>query len=292
MEARSFCETNYTYRKDFAAILGIRETDAFTIAECTSCGFVYAQLLPSPDFLSAVYGEVIDPEVGFLESTNHAWVAHQLHLASVLLEEMSAIFGPREKLRLLDFGCGYGTLVRSLLGHRIDCFGFETGEREREFLAASKLPFLDSIEALTSQEPFHGIFLSDVLEHVSAPRETLELCQSLLAQKGLVCINVPNFSAAMWKQQFRLIENGGGYTRGINPWEHLNYFSPDSLRQMVQSAGFVVIEPSGPIDVGLRFHQTSALRRWGNFAKSMLRLAQSGLSRSSPPNTFCLGQKV
>ena len=135
---------------------------------------------------------------------------------------------------------------------------------------------------------------SDVLEHVSAPRETLDIrVQSVLAQKGLVCINVPNFSAAMWKQQFRLLENGGGYTRGINPWEHLNYFSAGVVTSNGSVGRFsIVIEPSGPIDVGLRFHQTSALRRWGNFAKSMLRLAQSGLSRSSPPNTFCLGQKV
>ena len=169
MEARSFCKTNYTYRKDFAEILGVNETDAFPIVECTSCGFVYAKLLPSPEFLSAVYGDVIDQDIGFRESTNHAWVAHQLHLASVLLEELSRVFGPQEKLKLLDFGCGYGTLVRALLGDRIDCFGFETGEREIEFLAASKLPFLDSFKALNSTAPFHGIFLSDVLGACISP---------------------------------------------------------------------------------------------------------------------------
>lgn len=292
LEARQFCETNYTYRKDFAKILGITETDAFPIAKCDSCGFVYAQFLPPQDFLSAVYGEVIDPDVGFLESTNHAWVSHQLQLASLLLDELGRIFGPREKLRLLDFGCGYGTLVRALSGDRIECFGFETGESEKEFLTESNLPFLDSIEALRTNAPFHGILLSDVLEHVPTPRETLELCHSLLIGNGLICVNVPNFSEAMWKQQFKLLRNGGAYTRGINPWEHLNYFSPESFAQMVSSSGFRLIEPSGPIDVGLRFHQESAIRRWGNFGKSMVRLVKSGLTRSSSPNTFCLAQKT
>lgn len=291
LEARQFCQSNYTYRKDFEKILGIKETDNFPIAKCDSCGFVYAQFLPSQDFLSAVYGEVIDPDIGYLESTNHRWVAHQLQLASLLLEELGGIFGPREKLRLLDFGCGYGTLVRALFGERIDCFGFETGEREKEFLAESNLPFLDSIEGLNRNSPFHGIFLSDVLEHVSSPRQTLELCHGLLADNGLICANVPNFSDDMWKDQFKLLRNGGGYTRGINPWEHLNYFSPESFAQMVSSSGFRLIEPGGPIDIGLRFHQESAIRRWGNLGKSILRLVRSGLTRSSPPNTFCLAQR-
>src|SRR5262245_10535952 len=292
LEARHFCATNHTYRKDFETILGIPATARFPIVECASCDFLYAGLLLPAEFLSLVYAEVIDPEIGFLESTNHDWVAHQLHLAELLLTELSLVFGPQAPLRLLDFGCGYGTLVRALSNSRTRCVGYESGQRQLEYLAESALAFADSIDAVRNEAPFHGIILSDVLEHVPTPRETLRVCQTLLHEGGVICVNVPNFAAPVWRQQMKLWRNGGAITRSINSWEHLNYFSPTSLRAMIEGEGFRVLQPSGSIDVGLRLTHNSPLHRWGNFAKSTLRLLKSGLSGAVPPSTLCLAQVI
>src|SRR6266540_6109440 len=67
--AAAFCRMNSTYVASFAEILGIDPDAQFPIGECRSCGFVYAEWLPNPTFLSRVYSEVIDSVQGPREST-------------------------------------------------------------------------------------------------------------------------------------------------------------------------------------------------------------------------------
>src|SRR5580700_9209259 len=92
LRANRFCELNWTYRHDFSRVLGIRDDQSFPIVECSSCGFVYAGLLPDPEFLEAVYEKVIDPEKGLFESLKPEWVAHQFRLAALFLEDISDVF--------------------------------------------------------------------------------------------------------------------------------------------------------------------------------------------------------
>jgi hypothetical protein len=61
--------------------------------------------------------------------------------------------------------------------------------------------------------------------------------------------------------------------RELNPWEHLNYFSPESLRRAVRSAGLEIINPPGQPDIGLRGGLTG-VRRLGNAIKSALRMVR------------------
>lgn len=282
--AARFCAVNSTYREDFSKILGISQDTSFPIAECTDCGFVYAGIVPPQEFLNRVYDEVIDPDAGRFESLSPSWVAHQLRLGALMLGELVDVFGD-ERFSVLDFGCGYGTLLQALPSPRVECIGFESSQRCLSYLRDRGVPVSGRLEEVRERGPYHGIILSDVLEHVPAPRELLSVCRELLVAEGLVCVNVPAFDRASLDQAV----SDRPFPRTLNPWEHLNYFSPGTLRSMLSAQGFVLREPAGPVDVGVR-PRLRGLRRLGNSAKSILRLARYAMGRISGP-TLVLGQK-
>jgi hypothetical protein len=96
-----------------------------------------------------------------------------------------------------------------------------------------------------------------------------------LTDNGLLLIHVPDFSERRLAAALADVPLGR-QTRELNPWEHLNYFSPASLRSMVEAAGFRVLEPA-VVDVGLRPGLRGG-RRWGNALKSALRLMRHALN--------------
>lgn len=283
--AERFCGANPTYRGDYDDILGTPSGTTFPVVACRRCGFAFAGLLPPEDFLERLYEEVIDPGRALSMSESPGWVAHQLGLAALLLEELERVFGADPGLRVLDFGCGHGSLVRALNGSRVGCLGFETSRRRQEHLRARCLPAVGDLGEARRRGPYHAIVLSDVLEHVPAPRETLSHCRDLLLPRGLLLVCVPNFDGRRLMAARDAIARGGSPEREVNPWEHLNYFSPASLRRLLRDGGFAVLAGSGAIDVGLR-PGLRGLRKWGNGAKSVFRIARHLLGRG--PGSTCL----
>lgn len=288
--AGQVCSANSTYRRDALGRLGVRGDSAYPVGLCGRCGFAFATLLPTPQFLETVYDDVIDPDQGFFESTGPTWVAHQLRLGSSLLDSLSRVFGAGSSFRVLDLGCGYGSLVRAIQGPRVSCEGFETSPRRTAFLGEQGLSSCTTLDEVRSRGPFHAAVLSDVLEHVPAPRATLALCRDILIEGGLLLVNVPNFDEMRWRVLRRQLESDSLLDRELNPWEHLNYFSPDSLDRMLSAYGFGSLDQHGSVDVGLR-RGLRGLRKWGNAAKSVGRLARQLLS-STPQGTCRIVQRT
>jgi len=261
-----FCSVNSTYDENYAQLLGLAPSHLFPIVQCR-CGFAFALLAPSAGLLTSVYSKLITPEKGFYESHAPGWVGHQLKLASLVMGKLAQTFSSEGFLRVLDFGCGYGVIVRALNGPRVTCVGFDSN---RVALAHVVPDFrVRDIETLTDDPRFHGVVLSDVLEHVIDPRQVLSLCRESLVANGILCVNVPIFSEARLKSIGRELKAGVLSTRELNPLEHLNYFSNETLRRMLLDTGFQIIEPV--VDIGLR-PNLSGIHRLGNAAKSALRL--------------------
>jgi SAM-dependent methyltransferase len=287
--ARRFCGVNDTYREDFGAILGVAPDAEFPVVACARCGFAYAGLLPPAAFLERLYEEVIDPARALAASQAPAWVAHQLDLGSRLLGQLGRVFGGEGRLRVLDFGCGYGALVRALNGSRVACVGFETSRSRLEHLRRSGLPAVADVDEARRRGPYHAVVLGDVLEHVPAPREVLALCRGLLVPGGLLLACVPDFGGARLAAARAAAAAGAPCEREVNPWEHLGYFSPRTLRDLLAREGFSVVDEGRPVDVGLR-PGLRGVRRWGNGAKSALRLLRHLAGRA--PGSTCVFARV
>ena len=75
------------------------------------------------------------------------------------------------------------------------------------------------------------------------------------------------------------LKHGQRPPRELNPWEHLNYFSPETLRRMLNDEGFNTIDQQ--VDIGLR-PNLRGVAKLGNAIKSIGRLlAYTATSRSN-----------
>jgi len=239
MDAERVVRGNETYRSDALQILNLAADAMFTFVRCSACGFVYAEALPDSSFLQRLYSEVIDGARAATISQSPAWVSHQLELAARLLARASG----GGAIRVLDYGCGDGTVTKALNAAGVSCLGFEPYPREAGSPAQHRIT--DSRDVIRAAAPFTSILLSDVLEHVPEPRSVLDECRDLLETGGWICISVPDFSAGRLRSVLGDLSAGRTVTAELNPWEHLNYFSPATLAAMVRAAGFdVAIEPA------------------------------------------------
>lgn len=233
---------NQTYRDDYAALLGISPEDEFPIVEGPT-GFVYAGWLPPPGFLSRVYEDVIDHSKTVTTSLpyRHMLLEFGAAFQRVVLEQ-----GRPTPLRLLDFGCGYGALLRILASHDIQAVGYEPSTQRRQVNTADgDFTLLSDIDELERAGPFDLFVCTEVLEHVPEPREVLRLLRRLAAPGALLGLTVPQCDLQALTHSFSEMERHGRLSPVINPWEHLNYFSSASLRRLLADEGFEIIHDHG-----------------------------------------------
>lgn len=271
IDAATIVRGNGTYRGNALEILGVSPDEPFDISACTRCGFVYAPKPLDDEFLARLYEQVIDPVLSRQMASSPSWVGHQLELASRLLQRAATT----DVVRFLDYGCGNGTVVRAVSGPRVHATGFDPHSSSEN---ATR-----SLEQVRMASPFDLILLSDVLEHVQEPRRVLAQCRELLAEGGWIAVSVPDFNPARLRMILKDLRSGGPVTPELNPWEHLNYFSPETLARMVQEEGFDV-EPLPAPNFGFR-NDTRGVRKAGNVVRSAVRLFRFAVSSAQSITT-------
>jgi predicted SAM-dependent methyltransferase len=89
---------------------------------------------------------------------------------------------------------------------------------------------LDGVKALDSCS-IHLAILCSFLEHESQPLLFLKQLYRTLTPNGEVLIKVPNFSS--WNRKIR-----NRSWSGFRFPDHVNYFTPETLKRLAQQAGF------------------------------------------------------
>lgn len=84
------------------------------------------------------------------------------------------------------------------------------------------------------KEKFNVVTLWDVLEHLKDPGEYLKIANNLLESGGILFINTVNIQST-WAKLL------GKRWHLIVPPEHLFYFSPKSLKMLLENAGFKIL---------------------------------------------------
>ena len=240
LDAKQFASINPTYCSDYDKILGILPSQLFPILKCSNCGFVYAGWLPDDKFLEFLYDTVIDPSLGLSASRNFSWLSRLSYVNSILLRQIDRCFKDYENIRVLDYGCGNAFMLETLKlsSTRLQVSGFEPSKTRLDVLSSKNIQAFNSREALIDSKHFHVVVLNEVLEHVGDFRGVLSTVYDILEPRGIVWISVPNYS----NQRIHSIQNSfvknQVYPLDLNPWEHLNYFSPENLRQITRECGF------------------------------------------------------
>ena len=141
---------------------------------------------------------------------------------------------------ILDVGCGRGDLIQLFQDRGWKAVGTQVSRTAAE--AARRLRGVDVIIGdlpglSLAPESFDVVTFLHVLEHLDRPGDYLSAARSLLRPGGLLVIEVPNCAGP----GFRWLEQRSFTFDHPN---HLVFFTPDSLRALLERAGFEVIEVS------------------------------------------------
>jgi 2-polyprenyl-3-methyl-5-hydroxy-6-metoxy-1,4-benzoquinol methylase len=172
--------------------------------------------------------------------------------------------------RLLDVGCGEGTLGRLLreqAGRDLELVGSDISPRALE-LAAAHYDQVHQVnveqEALRERlgaQPFDAIVSLEVLEHLFAPRALLQQLHELLAPGGKLVVSFPNI--AWWRYRVTLL--AGHYPEEYHIFdavEHVQQFTLHSFRRLLDESGYRITAIDGDFlqPAGVR-HLPRAIRR-------------------------------
>lgn len=135
---------------------------------------------------------------------------------------------------VLDFACGHGGFLQQAQGVFASVIGFDVSPRLcRKHLAAGYRCTSD-IEELPRDVDL--IVLFHILEHLSAPWDMLMDLQERFSKVSTYVIEVPNTDEAL-----NSIFRSQAYRRNHFSADHVNYFTNDTLRMVVERAGLEVV---------------------------------------------------
>jgi len=192
---------------------------------CKHCGMVFQSPRMTDDeldaFYQAEYRQLYQGDAG----PNAKDLAIQQSRAQVLVEFARPVI--ISGISHLDIGCSSGLLLQSFTeAYATRPTGIEPGDAYRSYAQASRLTVYPSLDALLAAQPdrFDLISMAHVLEHIAEPVLYLRsLREKLLTPSGWLLLEVPNL-----------------YAHDSFEVAHLLAFSPHTLAQTVQQAGFQV----------------------------------------------------
>jgi Methyltransferase domain/C-methyltransferase C-terminal domain len=207
---------NVVYETRVAAMAA--QAAPFTLAVCTTCGFAFNQDFDSSLVLyDASYDNDV-PSPTFLE--------YYRDLSRLLVDRLAL-----SDCIVSDIGCGKGTFLEVLLREAPSLRGIG--------IDPSCTPRVDGRLELRcapfSRDQFQGgmrlVILRHVLEHIANPVAFLRELRAAMPANTPLFVEVPDL---------RWTLKAGAFWDFC--YEHCNYFTPQSLREALETAGFRVSE--------------------------------------------------
>lgn len=157
-----------------------------------------------------------------------------------IIKALGHVYKPN--MRVLDVGCGVGTLdfYLALNGARVDAIDIS----KRAIRTANKtkkvLGFENEIKFLVGdflkvdlKNTYSLVLLSEVLEHISDPSSVLIRLHELLRPNGFIFLSVPSKDAPLYR--LGLLKS---FDKNVG---HLRRYSADEILAVVKGSGFKVL---------------------------------------------------
>lgn len=212
----------------------------FSFVRCDVCGHVYLNPRPDPYSFSSIY----PPNYYTLEGRHSAKSSILIGLLKkVIIRKRLSYFHNlfNRKIKILEIGCGDCSLLMDL---KDTFFGAEltgvdltfTDEIRKKCLNKRIRLIESSIENASLQENEYDIvIMNQLIEHLWKPVEVLHKINDSIVSGGLISIETVNIAG----YDRRIFSKGfwGGY---YFP-RHFNLFSFESLKTLLEKAGFRVV---------------------------------------------------
>lgn len=207
---------------------------------CRACRLAFAVPRPTPqaleDFYGASYFEA-DTEFGYGDYEGGSWAAVNAARTWRELPDWAPEIDGVVPRRLLDVGAATGEFAVRAANDGWSAVACEVGETARALAAKKGLETVATIDE--AEGPFGLISMFHVLEHLIDPVEGLRSCRSVVAQSGLLVIEVPH-----WRSLGRIVR--GSRWAQFKPPEHINFFDRRSLAAALDRSGWSTVRISTP----------------------------------------------
>ncbi len=201
---------------------------------CYSCGLIF---IPGSASLQDYY-----KKDGYYKKSPNRGLRKEI-VSKKLLESLgqerlntirSKLEIPFDKKNVLDVGCGYGHLLYAV---KKNCGSRVRGVEPSAEIAAVGEKYFDIeitpevLENFKAEDKYNIILCSHTLEHVDNPISFLKKLKELLAEEGLIYIEVPNV----------MKPTGGFKLKNFFYSEHLQTFSERNLEILLNRCGLEVV---------------------------------------------------
>jgi len=207
-----------------------------------------------------------DLELCNAQRREHAWGGSELFdeiRAFLTRRRLNKLLSKNKRLSLLEIGFGSGKILVKFLekGHKVH--GVEADLLEihiDELLKKYGTLHFGKIENIQlPKEEFDLIYGIHVIEHLDNPAEVFKKCHDALKKEGILYFITPNSTSkglTIFKDKWWNLEDP----------THIRFFSPQSIKIMLNRAGFRKIEIGIPVWDSLTLEINSLLRflRWNS----------------------------
>ena len=213
----------------------------FQIFRCDSCGTGFLNRPPAMQWLQSIYqysGQALTQAVTLEDVLARETEFPNCKLDAERMSYKADWFNVSGYGRALDIGSGFGFYTQALrkLGYRT--VSINPGEYENEVFRNlnGDEPLAVMFEDYESTEQFGVVMMSQVLEHLLEPDQAIKKVAGLLAPGGVLACAVPNYDSFLVKLL--------GTKDNACLWvpEHVNYFSEEGLRVLMERNGFRVVK--------------------------------------------------
>ncbi|MBJ65865.1 MAG: hypothetical protein CML97_05165 [Rhodobiaceae bacterium] len=215
--------------------------DHWELVKCKFCSFVYMPVVPIYERMKEEFAW----EKNFEETKNIKVSKKTRRYIKGLIKRNKLLYLLNKFVNsgnILDIGCGSGAKFNDLPDKYIP-FGIDisiksASEAKNNFeMRGGTAVCAPATEVLKEfgENKFNGVILRSYLEHEHEPLKVLKELKKTIKKDGIIIIKVPNFSS------INRIVRGKNWC-GYRFPDHVNQFTPKTLRKMVDITGYKIIK--------------------------------------------------
>ena len=227
----------YSLSKKLTKRLVGNEKAKFYVVKCKKCNLHSLYPIPSDSDFKWIYNNY--------SSQGNRIEVEKLRIEKTYPAKIAKIMQYHSNPKVLDIGAGLGGFCFTSKMNGLQTVGIEL-EPEQVTLAKQifDVELINlSIEdfLISNDQTFDVIHMHHVLEHLQNPKNTLFQIQKILSPEGIIILEVPN-DFFVFVREIKIMLKLKIPVKPYNPYHHIYFFSPYTLRNLVESAGYNIYE--------------------------------------------------